>query len=105
MIGGLTDAGFSGDGSLLVVVGHQGRGVFDCRTGERVARDRADDWSYFDRDAGTVAGIGPLQGETVPVAGLMSGKTLPARGGSWSATAAEDGVLLRSDDGDEQKIA
>ena len=77
-IGGLTDVGFSSDGRFLIVIGHQGRGVYDCVTGERVARDRMDDWSFFEEATGTAAGIGPLAGQSVEVAGLMSDAALPA---------------------------
>ena len=38
-VGGLTDVGFGRRSDLLLVVSSQGRGVFDCVTGQRVARD------------------------------------------------------------------
>ena len=62
-IGGLTDVGESLAGDYLLVVSHQGRGVYDLTSGERIARDR-DLVRESDRDdqAHTVAGIGPIEG-------------------------------------------
>jgi hypothetical protein len=59
-VGGLTDVGFSSDGAFLLVLGHHGRGLFDCHSGERVARDGQDDWAFLD-DGGYAEGIGPLR--------------------------------------------
>jgi hypothetical protein len=42
-IGGLTEIGFADDTDLLLVVSHQGRGVLDCHTGQRIARDWYDE--------------------------------------------------------------
>ena len=39
-VGGLTAVGFVPGSSLVLVVSHQGRGVVDFISGERVARDR-----------------------------------------------------------------
>ena len=103
-IGGLTDVGFSPDGRFLLVVGHQGRGVFDCQTGERLARDRTDDWSYFDMETGTAEGIGPLDGQSVPIAGLMSDAQLPAESAGWTVTATGEEIVLRSSTGVTQSI-
>ena len=38
-VGGLTDLGFSKSNPYLLIISSQGRGVFDCNTGEKVARD------------------------------------------------------------------
>ncbi len=72
-VGGLTDVGFGADSEHLLVVSWNGRGVFDCATGERVARDRtpAGDWQdCFRLEA---RGIGPLEGQAVRTAGLFGG--------------------------------
>jgi hypothetical protein len=73
-VGGLQSVGFGSPPELLLVVSSSGRGVFDCRTGEKVARDyddRGDDW---DRPFALEAlGIGPLAGQWVRMAGLYGG--------------------------------
>jgi hypothetical protein len=74
------DCGASGlpDGSLVLVFIHAGCGVFDARSGSRVARDQLDDWSYLDDESGTAEGIGPLEGQRIGIAGLMSQRQLPS---------------------------
>jgi hypothetical protein len=74
-IGGLTCVGFgeAGGREYLLVISHDGRGVFDV-DGTRVARDASamsDDW--HDPYALSAVGIGPLDGMRVPVAGLWGG--------------------------------
>ncbi|MBI3270037.1 MAG: hypothetical protein HYZ53_13505 [Planctomycetes bacterium] len=87
--GGLTEVGFGPGTDLLLVVSHDGRGVFDCATGERVARhDAARSESWFDPILMTARGIGPLEGIAVPVAGL-SGGGLPVQTlDQWSIKVA-----------------
>jgi hypothetical protein len=62
-IGGLTGVGFANNSDLLLVVSSQGRGVFDCRTGQRIARDRTEpEVSWCDEYRLRAIGIGPLEG-------------------------------------------
>ena len=72
-IGGLWQIGYASGRDLLVVYSIQGRGVFDARTGARLARDDGDALGDFDPADGTVLGIGPLAGERVRTAGLFGG--------------------------------
>ena len=72
-VGGLTDVGFGAESDLLLAVSSQGRGVFDCLTGERIARDRNDDDSYHYCSLLRANGIGPLDGQSVSLAGLYGG--------------------------------
>lgn len=90
-IGGLIGVGFAEDRDLLLVLSVDGRGVIDCATGSKVARDRSPDCSG---DAGwhhesrlKAVGIGPLADVTVRVAGLHGGG-LP--------TCTEDGWRVES---------
>lgn len=91
-VGGLTDVGFGRDQELLLVVSSTGRAIFDCDTGERIARDReepSDDW--YDIAHLEAQGIGPLDGVRVRLSGLNGGG-LPTRGiKDWSV----DSVVLR----------
>jgi hypothetical protein len=77
-VGGLASVGFDESSDLLLVTSSAGRGVFDCVHGVRLARDSGD----FDFDIGnlTVAGIGPVAGKLIRVAGLDGG------GLSWGTT-------------------
>lgn len=72
-IGGLTSVGFSQDEQHLLVVSSQGRGVFDCWTGRKVARDNEADGDWLDERHLRCQGIGPIVQEFVPIAGLAGG--------------------------------
>jgi hypothetical protein len=84
-VGGLTEVGFSDDTDLLLVVSTQGRGVIDCKTGERVVRDKTEpDDSWYDERRLRAFGIGPLEGQLIRLSGLHGGG-LPngGRDGWW----------------------
>jgi hypothetical protein len=70
-VGGLQHVGFASGRDLLLVLSSSGRGVIDCATGQRLARD---DGEYYP-DIGSLEaeGIGPLAGETVHVTGIDGG--------------------------------
>jgi hypothetical protein len=76
-VGGLTCVGFgevSGQ-EFLLVVSHDGRGVFNL-DGTRVGRDRTprlDKYDWHDISRLTAIGIGPLDGIAIPLAGLWGG--------------------------------
>lgn len=73
-VGGLFAVGYATETDLLQVVSSQGNGLFDCTTGEKLARDYGDVYSFFDEEALTVNGIGPLEGMIINTAGLGGGK-------------------------------
>jgi hypothetical protein len=86
-VGGLAEVGFGfgRDGRFLLIVSHQGRGVIDCISGRRVARDPDDGPSWFDGSGPEATGIGPLAEEQVPVVGLTGGSPAQATSDtSWS---------------------
>jgi len=62
-IGGVIALGFSSNGSHLLVVSHDGIGVFEINSWKKIARDRSASYP----DNGKVQGIGPLAGQTVEV--------------------------------------
>lgn len=105
-VGGLTGVGFapapgSGD-DLILVLSHQGRGVIDCVTGERVARDRDPESAWPDDHALTCEGIGPLAGVFVPIAGLLGGGLHTTAPGGWALDVVApdwpiENVLLSAD--------
>lgn len=76
-VGGLTEVGFSRRTGYLLVISSAGRGVIDCASGEKLARDDEVYGGWYDSIGMTCAGIGPLAGETVAIAGLCGGG-LPA---------------------------
>ena len=72
-VGGLFQVGYAARSDLLLVLSSQGRGVFDCISGEKIARDYAEAHDFFDPIRLTAAGFGPLAGQTVRMAGLFGG--------------------------------
>ncbi|HBE68483.1 MAG TPA: hypothetical protein DDW52_10085 [Planctomycetaceae bacterium] len=72
-VGGLTEIGYAPSTDLLLAVSSQGRGVFDCTTGERIARDSDDVWDDLNETLLTSRGIGPLSDTIVRLAGLHGG--------------------------------
>jgi hypothetical protein len=103
-VGGLTDVGFSPDERFVLAVGHAGRGVFDCESGERVGRDSRDDWRYLDQATGMAEGVGPIESQVVRVAGLMSGRALPSEHAGWRLARSGQGLVVEGDDGSSLAI-
>jgi hypothetical protein len=62
-VGGLVAMGLDKTGDYLLTVTHSGRGDFDTRTWERVARDK--DLAYPEQQVSE--GIGPLAGQRIAV--------------------------------------
>ena len=76
-IGGLTEIGFADGADDLLVVSSQGRGLFDCLTGERIARDSEVMFDNPDNSGMTAPGIGIHESTTFRLSGLNGGG-LPA---------------------------
>ncbi|WP_194898849.1 hypothetical protein [Catenulispora pinisilvae] len=78
-VGGLLGVGFAPDPDsgedLLMVVSHDGYGLFDTATGTKIARDRDPDLELPDGPDLACPGPGPLAraGVRVPIAGLFGG--------------------------------
>ncbi|MEV2268303.1 hypothetical protein [Nonomuraea africana] len=102
-VGGLTDVGFGSRpaaSDLLLVASSAGRGVFDCVSGERVARDHED---VHPDDPLVRGGIGPLAGVGVPMAGLWGGGLHTTTADGWAVHLVApdwpvESVLLSQDD-------
>lgn len=67
-VGGLVAAGFDSSGEYLLTISHSGRGVFDTKTWEQLARDSR--LAY--PKSGVGIGIGPIDGERIQVTELDS---------------------------------
>jgi len=85
-VGGLEAVGYAENSDLLLVVSSSGRGVFNCVTGERVARDYDTGNSWYDPIHLLALGIGPLEGQMIRLAGMYGGGLV---------TATIDGYSLR----------
>lgn len=86
-VGGLTEVGFGGRSDLLLVVSSRGRGLFDGRSGVRVARDPSPpDDGWYDEVRLTASGIGPLGDPLIRLAGLHGGGLSACTEDGWGVT-------------------
>ncbi|BBO32811.1 hypothetical protein PLANPX_2423 [Lacipirellula parvula] len=83
-IGGLYGVGFGENSDDLLVVSSQGRGLFNCLSGERTARD--DDTTYINPDSTgmTEPGIGSWSSLQIPIAGIHGGGLGARTTDGWS---------------------
>jgi hypothetical protein len=73
-LGGVYGVGYGESSDLLMVVSSAGRGVFDCFTGDKVARDYDENIeAWYSEDGLSAEGIGPLLGSSVAIAGIYGG--------------------------------
>lgn len=72
-VGGLLEVGFSKKQEMLLVISSQGRGVFNCITGEKIFRDYESDYQNKYEKELSCQGVGPLFDEIITVAGINGG--------------------------------
>jgi hypothetical protein len=72
-VGGLLAVGYAEDTDLLLVISTQGRGIFDCQLGTKIARDYTDADKFYDEITLLAQGFGPLDGQVLRIAGLFGG--------------------------------
>lgn len=89
MVGGLIGVGFGANDRYLLVISHDGRGIIDCETLEKVGRDPDSSYEWLDESSLNAEGIGPLEGEIVPVAGLAGGSLSDQTSDGWIAQHIE----------------
>ncbi|MFF7853679.1 hypothetical protein [Streptomyces sp. NPDC007904] len=89
-VGGLLGIGFASHPDsgrdLVMVVSHDGHGLFDATTGEKIARDRDPDPGDSTPDAVadlTCPGLGPVSGSRVHIAGLFGGGLHTTTADGW----------------------
>ncbi|MEV7562388.1 hypothetical protein [Streptomyces sp. NPDC089795] len=110
-VGGLLGIGFAshpdtGD-DLVMVVSNDGHGLFDARTGEKIARDRDPGPEHSTPDAVpdlSCPGLGPVAGHRVRIAGLFGGGLHTTTEDGWTLEVVSpawpnDRVLLSTDGG------
>ncbi|MCL2348360.1 MAG: hypothetical protein FWC50_08875 [Planctomycetaceae bacterium] len=76
IVGGLVEVGFSESSEYLLAITHDGRGLFDCSTGEKIARDYSPldgSAAWHDSTRLRAKGIGPVSEEWIPLSGLWGG--------------------------------
>lgn len=86
-IGGLREMGFYQDTNYLLLLSSQGRGLFDCLAGEKIARDSYDYYSEeWDSNTGLVKGIGKLSDKEIKCGGFEYADILDKEIGKYLKT-------------------
>ncbi|MGA5195535.1 hypothetical protein [Streptomyces exfoliatus] len=110
-IGGLLGIGFAvhpdTGHDLVMVVSHDGHGLFDAVTGGKIARDRDPDPATRTPDAHpdlTCPGLGPVAGTGIRIAGLFGGGLHGTTPDGWTVDVVSpdwphDRVILSADGG------
>lgn len=80
-IGGLENIGFAPNQDFLLVLSSQGQGIFDCKTGDKIAREtnNGDWWNSFDQSANSILGFDFLDKIEILTQGLYGVDNLPKR--------------------------
>ncbi|MHC0429686.1 hypothetical protein ACX6XY_05780 [Streptomyces sp. O3] len=110
-VGGLLGIGFAvhpdTGHDLVMVVSHDGHGLFDAVTGEKIARDRDPDPATSTPDAHpdlACPGLGPVAGTEIRVAGLFGGGLHSTTPDGWTVDVVSPDwprhrVILSADGG------
>lgn len=93
-VGNLREIGFKNGTDFLMVLA-QGRGIFDCSTNQKLARDRTDYYHYeWDSSNGIVKGFDFLKGENIICGGFEYEDVLKKETtDQWSITIENDQKL------------
>lgn len=83
VVGGLMQVGYADGTDDLLVVSSQGRGLFDCITGKRIARDNDESFPNSDKSEMTAPGIGTHAKTTFRLAGLQGGGLATCTRSGW----------------------
>jgi hypothetical protein len=70
----MTQVGFADSSDVLLVISHDGAGLFDCKTGERLARDKEYAQTFEEQASLVAKGIGVIEDQSIHVAGLFGGR-------------------------------
>ena len=93
LVGGLVAIGFDATGQFLLTVTHSGRGVFSVGSWQRIARDTSPAYP----ENGKAIGIGPLQGQVIPVAERDENReqiNLMSPDGRFRVVGESDGITI-----------
>ena len=87
-IGGLQNIGYVPGEDLLVVLSAQGQGIFDCLTGQRIARSNEEWYPKFNDKTFSVDGFDILSNTSIPTSGIYGGdRLIKSTMDNWKVTA------------------
>jgi len=91
-IGGLQNVGYAKAQDILIVLSTQGQGLFNCISGEKIARLNNDlGWlEHFDEITNSIAGFDCLKDIIIPTSGLYGTNCLARQtNDGWSLTTTK----------------
>jgi hypothetical protein len=91
-IGGLENVGYAPQQDVLIVLSTQGQGIFDCRLGERLAReyDNANWWYQFNQTTHSIVGFDILEHIEIRTCGVYGDDHLAkSSSDGWSLVISE----------------
>ncbi|AYQ33882.1 hypothetical protein [Runella sp. SP2] len=91
-IGGLENIGYAPGQDFLIVLSSQGQGIFNCKTGEKVARqyDDSDSWEKFNESTNSIVGFDVLENVEINTCGLYGEDNLSkTTQDGWALTVSE----------------
>lgn len=96
LVGGLLAVGYGKNSDHLLVVADDGLAVYNAQTGKRIAREYTltDELSesYYDFETHMAPGIGPLDGQIIPLAGPYGGHLKSHSKDGWALSLGEPGA-------------
>ncbi|MEW5677259.1 hypothetical protein ABGT15_13170 [Flavobacterium enshiense] len=77
-IGGLEDVGYEENKDILLLLSSQGEGIFDCISGEKIARksNAFEWWKRYDQGQNSIKGFDILENIEIKTSGLIAGDNL-----------------------------
>ena len=89
-IGGLENIGYAPNQDFLLVLSSQGQGIFNCKTGEKIARQNEEWWDKFNKKTNSIVGFDVLENIEIPTCGLYGeDHLLKTTQDSWSLIVTE----------------
>jgi hypothetical protein len=90
-IGGLENIGYAPKQDFLLVLSTQGQGIFNCKIGEKIARQNDDMewWDKFNETSNSILGFDILKDVEIPTCGLYGEDNLSkATQDGWTLVAS-----------------
>lgn len=94
LVGGIIQVGYAENSDLILILSHNGRGIFDCLTGEKIARDRNDYFDFFDESTLAAKGFEKLSGLEIKTAGLFGGNLSKTTQDGWNLSIVRSNGII-----------
>lgn len=92
-VGGLVAMGFL-DEDRVIVGSHDGTGVFSAVTGERLERERIEDYGWYQGDPAWIRRTESGETRLVPAAGLWGGSLARRTDDGWECAVSPSGAMI-----------